>query len=398
MMPIYSTVLLRFGEIGIKSKQTRRRMTSLLVKHVRTALKGNGVAFTKVRKEYGRIFIETEEAAEAAKAASKVFGIVSASPVVVVSSDMDTILATGGAMAKEQFAKGSTFAVDARRLGTHDYTSQDIRAKLGERILEGLPELNLKVNLTAPEESIYVEVRDDTAYLFTETVKGVGGMPTGSQGKAICTISGGLDSPVASYKVMKRGCIPVFAHFDNDPYLDNSPKEVAIKQARKLAEYIHDYEVKMYIVPHGLDLAQVVQHAPEKMICIYCKRNMLRLAREIAIIENADVIVTGEIIGEQASQTSKNLRAINTAVCDYPILRPCAGDDKVDIEHLAAEIGTYHLAGEVSSCCTLPPKYPEVKASVKEVESIEKAFDLKVILEQVSRAEIIVLKPGKPYR
>ncbi|MHA1484163.1 MAG: THUMP domain-containing protein, partial [Candidatus Thorarchaeota archaeon] len=153
MSTVYSTVLLRFGEIGIKSKQTRRRMVSLLVKHVRTALKETKVSFIKVRREYGRIFIETDEAAEAAKVASQVFGIVSASPVVVVSSDMDTILATGGAMAKEQFTKGSTFAVDARRVGTHDYTSQDIRAKLGERILEGLPELNLKVNLTAPEES-----------------------------------------------------------------------------------------------------------------------------------------------------------------------------------------------------------------------------------------------------
>ena len=123
-------------------------------------------------------------------------------------------------------------------------------------------------------------------------------MPTGTQGKVVCTVSTGLDSPIAAYKVMKRGCIPVFVYFDNTPYCDSGCTDVAIRQTQVLADFIHGYEVKMYIVPHSPDLDEAKAHGPEKMTCIFCKRNMLRLAREIALKEDADAIVTGEI--EQA--------------------------------------------------------------------------------------------------
>ena len=394
LKPEYSTVLLRFGEIAIKSKQTRRRMTDLLANHVRLALKEKQVRFTKVRQVYGRIFVETPDAENAAKVAARVFGIVSASPVVVTEARVDAILDVGQSLAGASFAKGSSFAVGARRIGTHDFSSQDIREKLGSRILNGLSELDLKVDLTSPEHSIYVEVRDDNAYIFTETVEGVGGMPTGSQGKVVCTLSSGLDSPIAAYKVMKRGCIPVFVNFDNTPYAEDDCREVVTKQAQLLADYIHGFEVKLYVVPHGEDLAEAVEHGPPKMTCVFCKRNMIRMAREIAIAEGADAIVTGEIIGEQASQTTKNLRAINTAVCDFPILRPCAGDDKVDIEALAHRVGTYEFAREGLSCCSLAPKYPVTRAQVEDVESAERKMDLDVMRKQVESARIVTLRTG----
>ncbi|MHA2223051.1 MAG: tRNA uracil 4-sulfurtransferase ThiI [Candidatus Thorarchaeota archaeon] len=391
----YTSVILRFGEIGIKSNQTRRRMTNLLINHVESALRENEVLFEKIHSVYGRIYIETLNAIQAAEVAAKVFGIVSTSPVVETSAEMDAILDTGEQLVRAEFKKGLTYAVGARRIGKHPFTSQDVRAKLGERIFEGMPELEPKVDLSNPEQTVYVEVRDEKAHLFTRTIKGVGGMPTGSQGKVVCTISTGLDSPVAAYKVMKRGCIPVFVHLDNTPYADENCSEIAVKQAQHLANYIHGFEVKLYIVPHAPDIEEAKKHAHEKMTCLYCKRNMLRIAREIAIKEDADAIITGEIIGEQASQTIANLRVIENAVTDFPILRPNAGDDKVDIEHLAQEIGTYEFAKEGASCCTLNPKYPSVRADPDRVAECEELMDLSILREELKNAKIITLREGK---
>jgi thiamine biosynthesis protein ThiI len=391
----YTSVILRFGEMGIKSNQTRRRMKNLLINHVESALREKNVPFDRIHSVYGRIYIDTKKALEAAEVAASVFGIVSTSPVVETSAEMDKILDLGEQLARAEFKKGLTFAVDGRRIGEHDFSSQEMRGKLGERILEGIPELELSVDLSNPEQEIYVEVRDEKAHLFTQTIKGVGGMPTGSQGKVVCTISTGLDSPIAVYKVMKRGCIPVFVHMDNSPYADENCSEIAVKQAQLLANFIYGFEVKLYIIPHAPDIEEAQKHAPEKMTCLFCKRNMLRIAREIAIREKADAIVTGEIIGEQASQTTANLHVIEQAVTDFPILRPLAGDDKVDIEHLAQQIGTYEFAKEGASCCTLNPKYPSVHANPTEVASCEESMDLSILNEEIKNARVIVLRKGK---
>jgi len=391
----YTSVLLRFGEIGIKSNQTRRRMTSLLIDQVESSLREHKIPFEKVHSIYGRIYIKTNKALQAAEIASKIFGVVSTSPVIETIAEMEEILNAGELLARAEFQKGLSFAVGARRIGTHVFSSQELRESLGERILEGIPELELKVNLSNPMQSIYVEVRDDTAHLFTTTIKGVGGMPTGSQGKVVCTISTGLDSPIAAYKVMKRGCIPVFLYLDNTPYSDAHCSEIATKQAELLSKYIHGFEVRLYIVPHAPDIEEARRHAPKKMTCLFCKRNMLRIAREIAILEQADAIVTGEIIGEQASQTTANLRAIEQAVTDFPILRPLAGEDKVDIEHIAQTLGTYEFAKEGASCCSLNPRYPAVNADPETVAACEAPMDLNILKEELRNAQIIVLRRGK---
>lgn len=392
MKPECNAVLLRYGEIGIKSNQTRRTMTRLLVRHIKTALREKGIPYDKVIIEYGRIFIETSHADDAAAAISRVFGIVSTSPVVAIDSNFENILHVGFEIAKSEFDPTETFAVGARRLGTHDYSSQDIREKLGERIYE---EMGLSVNLSDPEQTIYVEVREGKAYIFTKTVNGVGGMPTGTQGKVVCTISTGLDSPVAAYKIMKRGAVPILVYFDNTPYSGEGCADLATRQAQTLADYIYDYEVKLYIVPHGPDLEEAKCHAPERATCVMCKRNMYRLAREIAIREGADAITTGEIIGEQASQTTANLRAISSVVTDFPILRPNAGDDKTDIERLAAEIGTYDYAKEGLKCCTLAPKYPLLNADAASLDEIDREINFDIIKQEIDNAQAIILKHGK---
>jgi len=388
----YSSVLVRFGEIGIKSKQTRRRMTHLLAKHIKAALTEHHVTFSDIRVEFGRIFIVSDEAKQAAEISAKVFGVVSTSPVVETSADKDEILDVGEMLARRYFQKGLSFAVDGRRTGDHEYTSQEIRGLLGERILEGIPELELTVDLSSPQQSINIEVRDERAYLFIETISGVGGMPTGTQGKVICTISTGLDSPVAAYKVMKRGTIPIFVYFDNSPHADSKCTKIATNQAQLLANYVYGFDVKLYIVPHWPDLEDALQHGPKKMTCLFCKRNMMRIAREIAIIEKADAIVTGEIIGEQASQTTANLRVIDEVVTDFPILRPLIGDDKVDVERISREIGTYQFASEGVNCCDLPPEYPSISAQLEAVVRAEEKMDISILTSEVKDAKVVYLR------
>jgi thiamine biosynthesis protein ThiI len=367
-------------------------MTKMLVEHIRSALDEHAVSYSAIRNEYSRIFIDTNEAEKAAEIASRVFGVISTSPVVVASSDISDILDTAEALARLKFRSGFSFAVGARRIGKHAYSSQELRYRLGERLLEGNPDLNLRVDLTDPQQSIYVEVRDDSSHIFTETIRGVGGMPTGSQGKVVCAISTGLDSPVAAFKIIKRGAVPVFVYYDNSPHCNEKCTDVAIRQAQTIANYIHNYTVKMYIVPHWPDLEDAIRHGPEKMTCIFCKRNMMRIAREIALIEGADAIVTGEMIGEQASQTTANLRVIDDVVVDFPILRPLAGNDKVDILRIAQEIGTYQFAEEGIQCCDLAPKYPAIASTVQKAIDAEEPMDLDILKSELNNSKVLILR------
>ncbi len=388
----YSAVLVRYGEIGLKSRQTRHRMIDLLIRHIKSALREHQVEYSTIREDYGRIYVMTTDTTNAANVIANVFGVVSCSPVIITTSDLETILQNGVYLARREFLAESSFAVRAHRVGTHSYTSQDIRELLGERILKELSDYSLRVDLDTPDNEISVEVRERLAYIFTMTIKGIGGMPTGTQGRVVCTISTGLDSPIAAFRVMRRGCIPIFIYFDNSPYCDPRCTQVAIEQARTVARFIYDYPVKMYIVPHGMDLTEAKDHAAGKAMCIICKRNMLRLARKIALMEQADAIVTGEILGEQASQTTANLRVISSVVCDIPILRPLAGNDKTDIEHIAQAIGTYKFAQESLTCCQLPPKYPLLNARQDLILEIEKRMNLDVLDEEVTRARLISLR------
>ncbi|MFO7835353.1 MAG: tRNA uracil 4-sulfurtransferase ThiI [Candidatus Thorarchaeota archaeon] len=388
----YSAVLVRYGEIGIKSRQTRHRLVNMLVRHLRSALREQGISFEQIRTEFGRIFIETEEADKAANASAGVFGVVSTSPVVVVNTDLDLILDVGLEVAKSVIDEDQSFAIDAHRVGEHDFTSMDIKIQLGDLVLQSFGDDSVSVDLDNPENLIYVEVRPDTAYIFTSTIEGLGGMPTGTQGKAICTISGGLDSPIAAYKVMRRGCIPVFLYLDNAGYSNSTCREAAIEQAKILSKYIYDYEVKMYIVQRERDLEQIVEKVPERMICVYCKRNMLRIAQMIGFEENADVIVTGDILGEQASQTSRNIRAIDSAICELPVLRPCIGEDKETIQELSRQLGTYEPAARAQTCCTLPPQYPIIKPHIDSIEEFDSTLDFTILKDEVRDSKVLNLR------
>ena len=203
-----------------------------------------------------------------------------------------------------------------------------------------------------------------------------------SQSKVICLVSGGIDSPVGAWLVMRKGCVPVFVFFDNYPFADETTKQRAMEAMKKLSEYAHGNKLKVYVVPHGDDLTDILRNCQRNLTCVLCRRMMYRLAEKIALLEGADAIVTGEIIGEHASQTLVNLRVENQAISDVTILRPLLGINKREVENLARKIGTFDASTKPASCCTGPPPKPRTRARLEEIREAEERLNIEAMISR----------------
>ena len=199
--------------------------------------------------------------------------------------------------------------------------------------------------------------------------------------KVICLVSGGIDSPVAAWLLMKKDCTPVFVYFDNSPFTDETTQQRAFEAVEKLRK-LSGNPVKLYVVPHGGDLAEILRHCPRRLTCVLCRRMMYRVAERIALKEGAEAIATGEIIGEHASQTLRNLRVESEAVSRVTILRPLAGENKTEVESMARKIGTFDSSTKPASCCTGPPPKPRTRARFEEVLEAEKSLTIEEMVER----------------
>lgn len=213
-----------------------------------------------------------------------------------------------------------------------------------------------------------------------------------SQGKVVCLISGGLDSPVAAWLAMKRGCTPIFVFYDNHPFTGETTKKRALAAVKKLSEYAPERPVKVYVVPHGEDLADILRNCPRNLTCVLCRRMMYRVAEKIASIEDAEAILTGEIIGEHASQTLRNLRVENEALTKFSVLRPLLGMDKLEVERLARQMGTFEISARPALCCSAPPRRPRTKARLEEVARAESKLAVEnMVKRDLEGAEVVTL-------
>jgi thiamine biosynthesis protein ThiI len=202
-----------------------------------------------------------------------------------------------------------------------------------------------------------------------------------SQDKAVCLVSGGIDSPVAAWLVIRKGCTPIFVYYDNYPFSDETTKQRALDTIKKLADYLISRQAKIYLIPHGNDLTDILRNCPRRLTCILCKRMMYRVAEKVAKKEKAEAIVTGEIIGEHASQTLRNLRVMNTVLKDVCILRPLIGLSKVEVERLARKIGTFEVSTQPALCCSAPPPQPRTRAKLEEIEKAEERLDIESMVK-----------------
>jgi thiamine biosynthesis protein ThiI len=378
-------ILVRYGEIGLKSPQTRMVMERKLLKNIEKALEGR-----KVRRERGRIFIESDLHEDAEKAA-RVFGVVSTSVSKKISSELVEILTQGVLFAKERIKEDDSFAVRIRRTGNQDYKSPEVATKLGGEIRMAT---GAKVNLENPDFTVYVEIRDKAAYIFDKVIQGVGGLPLGTQGKALALISGGIDSPVAAWLMMKRGVEITGLFMDCRPLVDDRTLDRAKKTIEVLAGWVNS-PIKTYVVPYGDALLEFLKYGDNKMGCILCKRMMYRVGWALSQKENAGAFITGESMGQVASQTLQNINSIERGI-NYPVLRPLIGWDKNEIVDLAKVIGTYEASIQPANCCLGPPIYPETKATFGSVLKAEERLGMETMVEEaLSNLKIIEVKNGK---
>ncbi|MCC6042300.1 MAG: tRNA 4-thiouridine(8) synthase ThiI [Candidatus Verstraetearchaeota archaeon] len=378
----FDTVIVRYGaEIGVKSSRTRATYDKLLINNIRARLEADGLSLEGIERKYGRIYLKTAAPREVAQSLSRVFGISSTSPAISCRADFDAISDVAVKLAEEREGRGVKFAVRCKRVGEHPFTSMDVVKYVGSRILEAMKSMEWRVDLDEPDFVVNIEIRDDEAFLFTEVVKGVGGLPLGSQGRVLCLMSSGMDSPVAAWLVMRRGCPITLLHFDLQPFSGERTLKKVIDLAKALSRWSPAYEVKLIIAPFGDVLKEIVEKCPRKLTCVLCKRMMVRIAERMAIEKRLMGIVTGDSIGEQASQTLSNMAAISEVAKRVPIYRPLLGFDKPETERIAREIGTYEISARPDEGCRAAPPRPSTSVGLEKVIEAERALDVAFLVE-----------------
>ena len=380
---IYDTVIVRFsGEIWLKKPWTRKLYEKRLARNMKKTLQHYGVEYNELVRRHSRFYLKTNSATEASEKLARVFGISSVSPATETTSEFDQVIQKSLELAEIALKKGNSFAVKCKRVGNHNYSSADVHKVLGQKVLDKFGEkLQLKVDLSNPDVVLGVEVRDNQAFVYSQTFDAVGGMPLGVQPRLIGLFSGGTDSTVAMWLVMKRGCPVVPVYFDNSPFTNEATTNRALEVAKVLFEWSVGFRRKVYVVAHGENMNQIMT-TNRKYTCLLCKRMMYRVAERLAEQLHAEGIVTGEAIGEQASQTITNLRVLNGAVKEYPVHRPLLGFDKEETEAIARKIGTCELSNSKAGSCTAVPYLPSTKAKMEEVLKAEEKLDIEAMIER----------------
>ena len=375
----YDTILIRFGELSTKGKN-RKDFINRLYRNIKNMLK-DYPALT-YRKAYDRIYIRMtdEDPDDIAAKLKKVFGISSFSFTEKVHSDIDSIAETCVRIAKE--SSHSTFKMMTKR---HDKSfpmvSDAVNRECAGRILRNT---DLKVDVHDPELLIRVEIHENDTYITSDKIPGAGGFPAGINGKVLLMLSGGIDSPVAAYQLMKRGLEVEAVHFASPPYTSENAKQKVLTLASMAAEY--QSQMHVHVVNFTDIQLKIYQVAGDPYAVTLMRRMMFRLAERIAEERGCLAIGTGESIGQVASQTLESIACINSVI-RMPVLRPLICMDKVEIIDLARRIGTYETSIlPYEDCCTIfDPKNPVTRPTVKKSEFYEEEFDYETLLDEAVR-------------
>ena len=382
----YDLIIARYGEIGIKSPKIRSRFERKLVKNIKATFECD------VERNQGRIYIHPKDFDEGIEKLNRVFGVVSYSPATSTFSTFEAIDETLGQYTRELMAENildenTKFAIKCRRVGTHEFTSQEMAAHCGGVVRDIIL---APVDLSNPDLTIFVEIREDKAFIFHEKIKGPGGLPLGTQGKVIVLLSSGIDSPVAAYLMMKRGCEVVALHCNNDPFSGPKVTENFNALVDQLNVYAKGTPIKKRVIDYGEYLTVAKEKAPEKMTCVLCKSGMYRIAEKLALKLGADAIVDGSSVGQVASQTLSNILATRYGV-DVPILSPVIGLDKEEITAIAKNIGTFEISKIDDGGCSAVPKYPETHADLERVkkacEDMDQEVEVQKAFENIRKLE-----------
>ena len=387
-------ILLKQGEIVLKGLN-RRRFEQTLINNVTRRLKPYGQF--RVYAIQSTVYIEPQNDAcdldGAFDAMKTVFGIVALSRAVACEKDADAIAKKAIEYLGDAMAAAKSFKVETRRSDkAFPMTSIQLSQYVGGELNEAFP--HVPVDVHTPDFVVHVEVRDLAAYVHSRPEPGAGGMPVGCNGRAVTLLSGGIDSPVSSYMIAKRGVRLIPVHFFSFPYTSEAAKEKVIELAQTLTDYCG--KMRLCIVPFTHIQEEIRDHCPEEYFTIIMRRFMMRIAERIAADNDCDAIVTGENLGQVASQTMRAM-AVTESVTNVPVLRPLVGFDKQEIIRTARKIGTFETSIlPYEDCCTVfTPRHPELRPTVAHAEEAESALDIDALVEEAIRGmEHIKLKVG----
>ncbi len=384
------TFIVRSDEIFLKGGN-RGAFEQRLLDTVRQRLARVGTFSYK--RDQGVIYVTSETPVSAetetavVDALRAIFSIATIECATRCAPTMEAILET--AVATFRAAEGKVFRASVRRTNKYfPLHSQDVAIAVGEAVLTAVPESS--VNLKHHDTDITVLINEKAAYVSTKKFEGFGGLPNGISGRVVALLSGGIDSPVAAWKMMRRGCTAEMVHFHSHPYVGRESVDKVERIAAQLSKF--QPGTRLHLVPLGDIQRDIVAKSSDAYRVLLYRRAMLRIAEAIALREGAKAIITGESVGQVASQTLDNIMTVNAAV-KMPILRPLAGDNKREITSVAKEIGTYAISIEPhDDCCSLfMPQHPATTSSIREAEFQEKNLDMDALIaDALAKTEVVV--------
>ncbi len=374
-------IILHHHEIVLKG-ENRPLFERQLLRNVRTAI-ADLLPGSSVGGGYGRFVLALPESVnldQLVERLSRVFGLANICTGVQTEQSLEEFCRSARSLLEGREFK--TIRVETRRPDKRfSPGSMEVNARVGEFLCRTF---GVRADLTRPDETVHIEIADGTAFVYRSRVAGAGGLPTGISGRVVALLSAGFDSPVAAYRIMKRGAEALFVHFHSMPYTSQR----SVDQVRQLAEVLtrHQFRSTLYLVPFADVQNEIVLHAPQQLRVILYRRMMIRIAEALGSRAGVEGLVTGEALGQVASQTLRNIRVIDEAA-SLPILRPLSGSDKEETMAMARQIGTYDISREpYDDCCSfLAPRKPATWADPAEVSSAESELDVHSLVDRAVR-------------
>ena len=388
-------LIVRCGEVALKG-MNKPYFERMLAERIHKRLKAAGYGKASVKRHEGLIFVRFDrewDTLQLAGEISKVFGVASISPAVESELNMEAIgveaVSFMEKLCEERCVR--TFKVEAKRADKQfPIKSPDIARQIGGYVLKGLKVL--KVDVHNPDIRLFVDVRHDKSYIYADKIAGFGGLPLGTNGKGLVLLSGGIDSPVAAWMMAKRGMMIEAVHFHSYPYTSPRAQEKVEDLAKIVASYCGSF--KMHVINILPIQEQIVKNCPEAETTIHVRRFMMRIAEKIAERNSAMMLITGENLGQVASQTAEALVVTDNCV-KLPVMRPLIAMDKIDIIAKAQEIGTFETSIEpYEDCCTVfLPKHPTTKPQLDKIEISDSKLDIDALVESaIAEEEIIYIR------
>ncbi len=387
----YDYILVRYGEIALKGKN-RHRFEDKLVQNIRNVLKS--FENIKVLKTYGRIFVDLNgnDSVQIMSQMKNVFGIVSMSPVVKAELDIEEVKAMALTIMKELDPFPTTYKIETKRPNKFfPLSSPEVTQEVGAHILSNIE--GLKVDVHHPEKTLRIEIRHEGVFLFSQMVKGMGGMPAGTSGKGLVLLSGGIDSPVAAWSALKRGLAVEGIHFHTHPITTEESVQKVIDLAKIVARFSGNF--RLHLVPFLEIQRDIKEHVPDAYHITIMRRMFYRIAEKIAERQQALALITGESLGQVASQTLESMYTINHVI-HTPVIRPLVTMDKLEIIDIAQKIGTFETSIlPHEDCCTVfVPKNPVTRPTIRRAEFAEQKMNFDLIDEAIKRTRTITITPN----